>query len=77
VLDDQVPADRLDVDHAAPLLVGRHACAAVALRAGLVRGIGEPEGQASRSNSSLGVSSVRRAVWQIGIDLTQMNPGWG
>jgi hypothetical protein len=27
VLDDQVAADRLDVDHAAPLLVGEHTCA--------------------------------------------------
>ena len=43
VLDDQVAADRLDVDHAAALLVGEHARALMALGAGLIVGVGEPE----------------------------------
>jgi hypothetical protein len=43
VLDDQVAADRLDVDHAATLLVSEHTFALVAFRARLVVAIREPE----------------------------------
>src|SRR5262245_37236110 len=43
VLDDQVAADRLDVDHAAPLLVGECARSPMALGASLVVRIREPE----------------------------------
>jgi len=43
MLDDQVAADRLDVDHAAALLVGEYTCALMSRGATLVIGVREPE----------------------------------
>ena len=52
VLDDQVAADRLDVDHAAPLLVGEHPRAVVAPAQAWSSGFGEPEDQACARGQS-------------------------
>jgi hypothetical protein len=43
VLDDEVPADRLDVDAASTELVGVHACGSVATSARLVLLVGQAE----------------------------------
>ena len=79
VLDDQVAADRLDVDHAAALLVGEHACASMALGAGLVVGIGEPEEPGFEVDLVAGLVQGHVGGMADGhrwLPSIQMKPGW-
>lgn len=73
VLDDEVPADRLDVDHAAALLISEHTCAPMPLGARLVVRVRETEEPRFEVDVIAGLVQCHVGGVDDGHD--QMNPG--